>query len=150
MTRAAESRKPEFGMVYSRFLMQSFSVAALMAALGYLPTIRLAGIEGLPSMFAAIVTAFIASLIGTIPIFRSRRVGPLNAMPYQFAAMALRLLSILVLGIVVVLGSQLEMKPFMLWLAIGHIGFLITDTQLARSAVQVAAEREAREALEER
>ena len=155
MSQAADSQGVEkkqqgIGHPYSRFLVASGLVVAALGALGYAPTVNLAGEAATRAIWPALATAWIASMIGALPIWAARNKGPLEAMPAQFGAMALRLLVILVVGAAVALGGWVDTKPYLIWLVLGHIGLLVTDTIFARSVVLAAVERETEGALEER
>ena len=148
--QATDSYKPGFGKIYSRFLAQAVGTIVLLGLLGYAPTVNLAGKESVSAMFLALAVAWVASIIGTIPVILARDKGPLEAMPSQFGAMAARLVATLLLGLAITLGGWIEVRPFLMWLVIGHIALLVTDTMLAQAVVKAAAERETEGALEER
>ena len=149
-TQGTDSYKPGFGKIYSRFLVQAVGTVFLIGLLGYAPTVNLAGESSVPSMGLALVVAWVASIVGTIPVVLARDKGPLAALPSQFGAMAARLVAILILGLAIALSGWIETKPFLIWLVIGHIALLVTDTMLAQAAVQAAVKRETEGALEER
>ena len=155
MGRAAEAKAAEDGQLgtgpfYSRFLLQSVASLVVVAVLGWAPTARMTETNPALAIVPALLVAWAASLTGTIPIFLARGKSPLEAMPSQFGAMAVRLVTILLLGASLALGGWVETKPFLIWLVIGHIALLVTDTQLARSVVLAASRRETGKALEER
>lgn len=147
---SAERGKPGIGTIYSRFLIFSVGSLALIGALGWVPTQRWVGENAPQIVAAALLVAWIASLVGTVPIVLARNKSPLEAMPSQFGAMAVRLVVILIVGMSIALSGWFETKPFLIWLVIGHITMLVTDTHLARSVVLQATQREAEGALEER
>ncbi len=147
---SAERDKPSIGTIYSRFLIFSLGSLALIGALGFIPTQRWVGENASLIVVVALVVAWIASLVGTIPIVLARDKSPLDAMPAQFGAMAIRLVAILVIGMSVAWSGWFETKPFLIWLVIGHITMLVTDTHLARSVVLKSTKRETEGALEER
>ena len=148
-SRGVETVQPTFGRIYSRFLILSVLTVGLLGLLGYAATVNLAGASATSSMWVALLVAWVASLLGTVPIWLARNKSPLQAFPAQMGAMAVRLVAILLLGAAIALGGWIETKPFLIWLVIGHIGLLVTDTMLARSMVLRISERETEGALEE-
>lgn len=143
-------KQPKIAAIYSRFLALSSGSLVLVGGLGYLPTTRWIGNGVLQVLAMALGVAWVASLVGSIPICLAQGKSPLEAMPYQFGAMALRLVVILSLGMSVAWSGLTDTKPFLIWLVIGHIVLLVTDTYLARSLVSDPRPRETEGALEER
>lgn len=123
---------------YLRFLAWGFGAVVAAALLGYLPTLRLAGEEALPSMIAGCAIAFLASAIGAIPVARaSNRPGVARQGPQvALMAMALRLGAVVVLGSAVGLSGRFETMPLVIWIAIGHAVLLLVDTRYALAAVR--------------
>lgn len=148
-TQGVEKKQQGIGLFYSRFLVMSIATLGILGGLGWAPTANLAGAAATRAIGPALVTAWLASFIGTFPIWAARNRGPLDAMPAQFGAMALRLLVILMLGTAAVLGGWIDTKPYLIWLVLGHIGLLVTDTIFARSVMMAAVQRETEGALEE-
>jgi hypothetical protein len=123
---------------YLRFLAWATGAIVAAALLGYIPTLRLAGEDALPSMIAGCLVAFLASAIGAIPAARaSNRPGVAREGPQvALKAMALRLLSVVVLGAAVGLSGRFETMPLVVWIAIAHAALLIVDTRYALAAVR--------------
>ncbi|MEM9557042.1 MAG: hypothetical protein AAGC60_22480 [Acidobacteriota bacterium] len=135
MTDLATQDEQAVGPRYGRFLGLAALCAGGIAALGWMPTVRLAGDGGVVAMLAAIAVAFVASLIGTLPIVLARHKPPVEAMPAQLGAMAIRLVAVLLLAAAVALGAGLPLQPFLIWVAIAHAALLVADTHFARSFV---------------
>jgi hypothetical protein len=123
---------------YLRFLAWGFGAIVAAALVGYLPTLRLAGEDALPSLIAGCLVAFVASAIGAIPVARAgKRPGVARQGPQvALTAMALRLAAVVVLGAVVGLSGRFETLPLVVWIAIGHAVLLIVDTRYALAAVR--------------
>ena len=94
-------------------------------------------------MILALIVALAASWVGTLPVWVVRKRRPENLVPAQLGAMALRLATILALGVTVSLVARPQLQPFMLWLVIAHAALLIPDTLFARRIVRTSVEREA-------
>lgn len=138
MTEAPDAPKPS----YTNFVLAALGTTAILAVVGWLPTRRLAGENGSTAMILALVVALAASGIGTLPIWAARHGKPQDSVPAQLGAMALRLVSVLVLGAAVALVAQPALQPFFLWLVLAHAALLIPDTFFARRIVRASIERE--------
>ncbi|MEM6793096.1 MAG: hypothetical protein AAF725_03900 [Acidobacteriota bacterium] len=139
-TRTSLANRPE--EAYKRFFLTALATASCLALVGYLPTRELAGEAAVSSMLAAICAAFAGSAAGTLPVFMARHLTPLEAMPAQLGAMLVRLVVTLFLGLALALSGLVMVKPFMVWLVLGHTGFLVADVLFARAMVNTAAAAE--------
>lgn len=123
---------------YLRFLAWATGAIVAAALLGYLPTLRLAGEDALPSLIAGCAVALLASAVGAVPVARAAsrpgvaRQGPQVAL----SAMGLRLAAVVVIGAAVALSGRFETVPLVVWIAIGHAVLLIVDTRYALRAVR--------------
>ena len=140
MTEAINAPKPS----YTKFATAALGTIAILAVVGWFPTRRLAGEDSSTAMILALVVALAASGIGTLPIWAARHGKPQDSVPAQLGAMALRLVSILVLGAAVALVVRPALQPFFLWLVLAHAALLVPDTLFARRIVQASVEREQR------
>jgi hypothetical protein len=115
---------------YLRFLAWAVGVGGAIALLGYAPTRRLGGEEALPAMFAGCVVSILASAVGAVPVALSRRPGS-RAAPLQgmLVSMALRLATIVVLGLAVGLAGWFETRPLLLWIGLGYVAQLAVDVR---------------------
>ena len=116
---------------YLRFLGWAVGVGAALVLLGYAPTRRLGGEGALPAMVAGCVIGVVASAVGATAIARSRRSG--SAVPLQgmLASLALRFVTVLVLGLVAGLSGWFETRPLLIWIALGYVAQLALDTRYA-------------------
>lgn len=113
----------------------------LLPLLGYLPTMRYAGNEGLLAMALAQAIALLASVAGTVPIWRARHEEPADTVPAQLGAMALRLAVLFAFGLAAVLGGLVPVVPFLIWLAIAHVAYLVPDTLFGREVARHVGDR---------
>jgi hypothetical protein len=117
---------------YLRFLGWVVGVGAALALLGYAPTRRLGGEGALPAMVAGCFIGVVASAVGALPVLSARRAGR-TGLPLQgmLAAMALRFVTALVLGLSVGLAGWFEPRPLVTWIALGYVAQLALDTRYA-------------------
>jgi len=115
---------------YLRFLAWVVGVAALIALVGAQPTRRLGGEEAIPAMIAGCAIGVLASAVGALPVALARRSGsrvaPLQGM---LASMALRLATVLGLGLAAGFSGWFEIRPLLLWIALGYVAQLALDTR---------------------
>lgn len=115
---------------YLRFLVWAVGVAVALALLGYAPTRRLAGESGLSAMAAGCIIGVLASAVGALPVLFARRSGsrpaPLQGM---LASMALRLVTVLALGLSAGLSGWFASSPLLLWIALGYVAQLAVDVR---------------------
>ena len=119
---------------YLRFLGWAVVVGVALALLGYVPTRRLGGEGALPAMVAGCVIGVIASAVGALAIARYRRSRESGSgVPLQgmLAALALRFVTVLVLGLVAGLSGWFETRPLLIWIALGYVAQLALDTRYA-------------------
>jgi len=126
MTVAGRSRSAG----YLRFLVWVVLMAAAVAALGYVPTLRLAGEDGIPAMLAGCLIGALASLAGGVPVFfGSGTASPAAKLQATLLAMAVRLGVVLALGLVAALSGWFERRPLLIWIAVSHLALLVVDTR---------------------
>ncbi|MEM8930287.1 MAG: hypothetical protein AAGE94_03895 [Acidobacteriota bacterium] len=127
-----------------RFVVTALGTASLLAAIGWVPTRRLAGEDGPTAMILALVVALASSGLGTLPVWAVRNKQPRDTVPAQLGAMALRLVALLILAAAVALLARPALQPFLLWLVLAHAALLVADTFFARGIIQASVEREGR------
>ncbi len=106
-------------------------VTAALMALGYGPTRRMAGDEGVPAMLAGCAIGFAASLVGTVPVMRARNEPHAASWSAAMVAMAVRMAVAIVLGVALALAGSFPAKPLLLWVVISHAALLVPDTLLS-------------------
>ena len=114
-----------------KLLVLGLVVAALIVALGYLPTKRLGGPGAVSAMLAGCAISLVASIVGSIPIIVASR-GPGRQMPTAvMLSTALRLMVVLALALSAALSGWFERAPLLVWVAISYVLLLATDTVFA-------------------
>lgn len=120
---------------YARLLALLGVTALLLAALGYLPTARLAGPAGVAAMAAGIAVSLVATGVGALPLVGRRAAS--SGAPALLAAMALRFAIAAVLALVLALSGLLPKAPVLLWIALSYLVMLAAEA--AFTARQTAA-----------
>ena len=121
------------GMPYPRFLAEALAILAVLAAVGYLPTLKLGGESAIPAMLAGCGLSLVASLVGTVPLVTARDPGPERLIPMFLGALALRLTAAIVLGVAAALSGLFAVAPLLVWMLVSHLGLLVADTRFALS-----------------
>ncbi|HEX3555034.1 MAG TPA: hypothetical protein VIA62_17550 [Thermoanaerobaculia bacterium] len=116
---------------YLRFLGWVVGVGVALALLGYAPTRRLGGEGALPAMVAGCVIGVVASAVGALTVLSARRSGAALPLQGMLAALALRFVTALVLGLVAGLSGWFETRPLLIWIALGYVAQLALDTRYA-------------------
>ena len=134
MTQTIETGIPAAS--YPRFLGNAAGILASLLALGYLPTARLAGDEGVRAMAAGCGVSLVGSVVGTVPFLLSRSRTAIEAMPVVIGSIALRMAAVIALASLTALTGLFAVKPLLVWVAISHAGLLVADTVYARAEVR--------------
>ncbi len=109
---------------------------ALLVALGWMPTQRLAGAAGVRAMLLACgLSAAIALLAGWISVVRVSA-GPAALATGVLAGQALRLLLTLGAIAVVVFGQLAARKPFLLWTGTSYLSLLAIESVMLLRVVR--------------
>jgi hypothetical protein len=85
-------------------------------------------------MLGAIVAAALGSLIGGLPVVVARVAGTAGPQVVM-TSMTVRLIAVALLAALLALSLDLEMTPFLLWLAIAYLLLLVIDTLFAMSVM---------------
>ena len=127
---------------YARLVGAALLVVAVVACLGYWPTIRIAGVETVWSMLVGCGVSWIAGCVGAIPLARamSRR-SPQPAFAV-LASTALRFVTVLLLIVPLALSGWFEPTPLVLWVAVSYVVLLMLDTAFTVRAVKRTGEND--------
>ncbi len=117
---------------YLRFVAWVLGVAALAAAVGYLPTRRLGGPDAVPSMLAGCAVGVLASLVGGLPVLWGRHdPTPAERLNRMLFGLGLRFGVAVALGLAAAFSGWFERDPLLLWVAISYMALLVVDTRFA-------------------
>jgi hypothetical protein len=120
----------------------TFVVAAAVAAIGSLPTLRLGGAAAIPALLAGGAVAAIASAVGGAAIAWSewRGTGPLGRSQAVLLATASRLLTAVALGLAALASGRFAAAPLAVWIAISYLAQLAVGSRYAMRATGTPAE----------
>jgi hypothetical protein len=126
---------PRVALEYARFLATAAVVAAAIGAAGYLPTLRLGGAAAVRSLLVGCAVAVVASAAGGVPIALA---GPQPASRPQAAllAMAVRLLTVVTLGLAAAASGRFALRPLAIWTVISYLAQLAVDSRYAMRAAE--------------
>lgn len=116
---------------YLRFLALAAAVGVVLVLLGYPATRRLGGEAAIPAMIAGCAIGILASAMGALPVFFSRRSGARDAIQGVLLSMAVRLAAVVVLGLAAGLSGWFEIRPLLIWIAFGYVATLPLDVRYA-------------------
>ncbi len=115
---------------YLRFCAWVLAAAAALAALGYLPTRKLAGDGAVESMLAALGAVAAGSIVGGLPIFMAQLRS--DAKPgVVIVSMVVRLVAVVLVAAFLALLLELETPALLVWLALSYLLLLVVDTRYA-------------------
>ena len=115
---------------YLRFLVWAVAIGAALVLLGYPATRRLGGEDAIPAMIAGCCIGVLASAVGALPVFFSRRDAK-DALVGMLLSMAIRLAGVVVLGLAAGLSGWFEIRPLLIWIAFGYVATLPLDVRYA-------------------
>ena len=116
---------------YLRFLAWAAAIGAVLVLLGTPATRRLGGEGAIPGMIAGCAIGIIASAVGALPVFLSRRSSSRDPLQGMLLSMALRLAAVVVLGLAAGLSGWFEIRPLLIWIALGYVATLPLDVRYA-------------------
>lgn len=123
-------------MSISRFVTLAVGALVLLAALGYVPTRRLAGDGATSAMLVGAGLALLASMIGILPLLKVRGRPPAQKIAALMGSIALRLGVVVAAAAAVALAGVLALKPFLVWIALSHLVLVAVDSLFARAEIR--------------
>jgi hypothetical protein len=111
--------------------MWAIAAGAAAALLGTAPTRRIWGAGALPAMIAGCAIGVIASAVGALPILMARRSGSAASPVQGLLSTAIRLAVLVILGLSMGLSGWFEVRPLVVWIAIGYGALLALDVWYA-------------------
>jgi len=116
---------------YIRFLGLAFVIVAGLGAVGWLPTRRLAGPDGVLAMAAGCGISFIAAAFAGALLVAIDAATPEARMQRSFLATIARLAVVVVLGIAAALSGEFSHSPLLFWMATSYVALLPLEVMLA-------------------
>ncbi len=130
--------KPSFIGYYWMFVGVGLAVAVVVAGLGAIPTIRLAGVDGIKGLAAGCLVSWIATCVGALPVSLSLASHPKEAATAVLTATMVRFIAALALVVPLVLSGWFDRKILVLFVAISYMLMLLVDTLLAVRVIRRA------------
>jgi len=120
-----------FGQLFVRLAAVSVACAAVLAAIGYVPTIRVVGVGGTVSMLAGIGTSLIAGLLGALATCQAISQGGAKTPVWILMGTTVRFLAVLLLVVPIALSGLVDRKAYVVWVAITYLVLLLVDTLIS-------------------
>lgn len=113
---------------YGRLLGVATLAGAVLVGIGWVPTSRMAGPDGLLAMGVGIGISYFAAMVAGLAIvfFRARTPGERQVM--AMGAMAARMALTLGLFLGAALLKVAALRPMALWMAVSYLVFLVVET----------------------
>lgn len=103
----------------------------LIVAVGYVPTMRVAGHDGMVAMLAGCGASWVAGCAGSACIAHAIS-GPVSKRALGvLASTAVRFAAVLVMVVPIVLSGAVDKKVFVFWVAVSYLVLLMVDTAMA-------------------
>jgi hypothetical protein len=120
---------------YLRFLATAILAAAAVGTIGWLPTVWLGGARAAQALLAGSAVALVASALGGVPVALA---GPEAVKRPQavLLAAAVRLVSVVALGLLAVESGRFAGRPLVVWTAISYGVQLALDSRYAMQAAR--------------
>lgn len=113
---------------------------ALAGAVGYYPTVRLAGADASLSLLAGCLIGLTANLFGLVVLrLIGLRKGP-QRMTATLSAMGVRFTVVLGLGVAAAVTGWFQPAPLLIWVATSHVLALLVETVWFVQALQPEGE----------
>ena len=122
---------PGAGRRYGWFVAVAVAIVAALAGIGFVPTRRLAGENGIPSMFAGCAIGLISAACAGLLLVAVGADTPEARMKRSFLAMVIRLAIIVALAAATVLSGMFSTAPLLLWMGIAYMALLPLEVRLA-------------------
>jgi hypothetical protein len=124
-----------------RYLAWAGAATAALLLVGYGPTRNLAGPGAVWAMLAGCGIALVAGIAGAVPVVFGERPQGSEGPARALAAMALRLVVVVVLTLSAALSGWFELKPLLIWVAIAYLAQLAVETRFALKSLHTDSER---------
>src|SRR5215467_15296792 len=114
-----------------RFLGLAVGLVVALCVIGYFPTRRLAGEDGVAAMAAGCGISLVAAALAGWLLTAVSADTPQARMQRGFLAMVVRLAVVTVLGLAAALSGVFAKAPLLLWMAAAYIVLLPLEVKLA-------------------
>jgi hypothetical protein len=114
-----------------RFLGLAVGLIVALGAVGYLPTRRLSGEDGVVAMAAGCGISLVAAALAGLLLTAVAAETPEARMQRGFLAMVVRLGVVTVLGVAAALSGLFARTPLLFWMATAYVVLLPLEVKLA-------------------
>jgi L-cystine uptake protein TcyP (sodium:dicarboxylate symporter family) len=116
---------------YLRFLGFAVGLVVALCAVGYVPTRRLSGENGVAAMAAGCGISLVSAAMAGLLLTAVAAQTPEARMQRGFLAMVVRLAVVTVLGVAAVLSGAFARTPLLFWMATAYLVLLPLEVKLA-------------------
>ena len=116
---------------YVRFLGLAVGLVVALCAVGYVPTRRLSGENGVVAMAAGCGISLVSAAMAGLLLTAVAAQTPEARMQRGFLAMVVRLAVVTVLGVAAVLSGAFARTPLLFWMATAYLVLLPLEVKLA-------------------
>jgi len=116
---------------YVRFLGLAVGLVMVLCAVGYLPTRRLSGPDGVGAMVAGCGISLVSAALAGWLLTAFGAETPEARMQRGFLAMVARLGVVIVLGLAAALSGKFARAPLLFWMATAYVMLLPLEVRLA-------------------
>lgn len=121
---------------YLLFAATALLTVVVLAGLGYVPTVRIAGPDAVWAMLTGCLVSWIASCVGAVPLALALTRNETQPASAILLSMALRFFVVLVLVVPLALSGLIDKVVTLLWVALSYMLLLVVDTLYATSMVK--------------
>lgn len=118
---------------YARFGGLAVAITTVLCAVGWVPTRRLAGAEGIPAMMAGCGIGLLSAALAGALLIGVGADTPQARMTRALLAMFARLAVVILLGVAAALSGELARSPLLFWMATAYVALLPLEVRLAVS-----------------
>ena len=121
-------RATEVGASWLKAAAVGLLVVAIAAAVGYVPTVRASGADGVSAMWVGCGIGLVSNWIGLIATAGSFRGDPARRPLAVLLGTAVRFLAVMVFTASAALSGLVPATPLVVWVAISYLTVLAVDT----------------------
>jgi hypothetical protein len=119
------------GRRYARFLGLAVAIVFGLCAIGWLPTVRLAGAGAVAAMVVGCAISLVSAALAGWLLIAASADTPEARMQRGFLAMVVRLAVVVVLGLAAVFSGEVARQPLLFWIGTAYVALLPLEVKLA-------------------
>lgn len=133
MATRSEGRPSQAARTLPRFVVLSAAVAAVCAAIGWLPTVRLAGPDAAAGLLAGCAISWLACVSGAV-LFERLVAAKVPGGLAELAKLGVRFAAVVLFGALGAVGARRgfwPLRPMLVWIALSYLPLLGLDIGFA-------------------